>query len=164
MSEIEKKYSYDRLGVKAVKIGRAALDAIEKNANILVTAEDIVENRGVEYLKGIQKAIANGLEEKFTYPFHVVYLYGKPHWATTVIRGVFVARQTEPSRETMLADYPYWGKDVWRVTENGYEYLWTMPSLENMREIQKNKQTYDESLVEWTAKPWEEKKSYNDKI
>lgn len=148
------KYDYNRFGSKAKRVGQAVHDIITKGDMYAPTAEEISEERQKQYLKDLQEAADLGKKE-YTSPFYVVYLFNKEHWSPLVNRGRFVRRQTEPIPENMMKLFPYFSKDVWRIDadKGTIDYQWTLPSLENFRQILKNKDQYSEDLVKWTAKP-----------
>jgi len=154
------KYDYNRFGSKAKRVGQAVVDILSKEHLPSVTAEDIAEGRQKQYIEDLYKAIEVGHnEKKYSDPFYVVYLYNKEPWAVNVVRGRFCPRQTEPVPENMMTMFPYFGKDVWEVHYNkgDLKYLWTLPSMENFKQIVKNAKVYDENLAQWTASPIKEK-------
>jgi len=161
MPNEEKRYDYNRFGVKAKRVGQAVADILNKGDVYVPTAEEIAEERKEQYLKDLKEAADLGSKE-FQSPFYVVYLFEKPHWSTIVGRGRFVRRQTEPLPENMMTNFPYFTKDVYKIdVEKGeINYLWTLPSIENFKEILKHKEQYDPAMAEWMANPCEEKKPY----
>jgi hypothetical protein len=150
------KYDYERFGSKAKRVGQAVYDILNATSRPQITAEDITEARQEQYLKDLKEAAELGKKE-FQSPFYVVYIYNKEHWAENVVRGRFVRRQTEPLREVLIQDFPYFGKDVWKVDYNKctVDFQWTQPALENTRQILAHKSDYDEKLVNetYTAVP-----------
>lgn len=150
------KYDYERFGSKAKRVGQAVYDILKAGNHPKITAEDICEARQEQYLKDLQEAAELGKKD-FQSPFYVVYLYNKEHWAENVVRGRFVRRQTEPLRETLIQDFPYFGKDVWKVDYDRctVDFQWTQPALENTKQILRNKNDYAKELVEetYTAVP-----------
>lgn len=142
------KYDYHRFGSRAKRVGQAVYDILAQGNHPHITAEDITEARQEQYLKDLKEAADLGKKE-FESPFYVVYLYNKEHWAENVVRGRFVRRQTEPSRDTMISMFPYYGKDVWKVDYNlcTVDFCWTQPALENNKQILAHKEQYDPALV-----------------
>jgi len=152
----EDKYTYNRFGSRGKRVGQAVYDILNATSRPQVTAEDICEARQEKYLKDLHEAAELG-KTHLQSPFYVVYMYNKEHWAANVVRGRFVRRQTEPLRETLIKDFPYFGKDVWKVDYDRcvVDFLWTQPSLENTNQILNHKSDYDEKLVNetYTAVP-----------
>jgi hypothetical protein len=163
MTNEEKKYDYDRFGVKAKRVGQAVSDILSKGDVYVPTAEEIAEERQQQYLRDLKEAADLGSKE-FQSPFYVVYLFNKEHWSPLVSRGRFVRRQTEPIPENMMSLFPYFTKDVYKVDIDKGEisYLWTLPSLENFNQILKHKDQYDPAMSEWMAHPCDEKKPYSE--
>lgn len=164
MSEQPDKYDYARFGSKAKRVGQAVQDILNQENKPSITAEEISESRQEQYMRNLQEAADLGKKE-FQSPFYVVYLYNKEHWAVNVVRGRFVRRQTEPLSENMMTMFPYYAKDVWKIDyeKGSIDYMWTLPALETFKQIQKNKQFYDENLVGWVNDPFGKKKPFQGK-
>lgn len=157
------KYDYNRFGSKAKRVGQAVVDILSKEHLPSITAEDISEERQKEYIENLHKAVEVGHnEKKYSDPFYVVCLYNKEPWAVNVVRMRFLPRQTEPMPENMMTMFPYFGKDVWQVhyDKGDLKYLWTLPSIENFRQILKNTKLYDSNLAKWTADPLGKKSAF----
>ncbi|MBE3085573.1 MAG: hypothetical protein IMZ64_05075 [Bacteroidetes bacterium] len=157
----EDKYSYNRFGSKGFRVGQAINDIILKNENLHITAEDIAEERQAQYMKDLQEAADLGKKE-FDSPFYVVYLCNKEAWTDIMSRGRFVRRQSEPIPKNMVELFPHFSKDVWKIDakKGSIDYLWTMPSLENIRNILRNKSQYDPALTKWASDPTKEMTPY----
>jgi hypothetical protein len=157
------KYDYDNFGKKGKRVGQAVTDIMSMENKPVVTAEDIADARQSQYIKDLEAAAELGIKE-FKSPFYVVFLFNKEKILPTAPRGRFVRRQTEPLPENMVTMFPYFAKDVWKVDyEKGtIDYLWTLPSLENIRQMLKHKDQYDPALEEWLKHPTAEKTPYSE--
>ena len=150
---MDDKYAYNRFGSKATRVGQAVYDILAKGENINVTAEDISENNQQKYIAELNIAADRG-RKMYQSPFYVVVLFNNEPSLINVGRLRFFPRQTEPTKEVLMMIFPYFHKDLWKIEENvGPIYQYTLPSLENFRDILKNKNSYAEDLSKWTAEP-----------
>jgi len=162
------KYKYDRFGCDSTRVGQALIDLSAKENEYTATAEEIAEARQPRYIQELEKAALAGFQDKmYEFPFYVVCLTNKDmsleHFSVRAPRIRFCPRQTEPIPENMYKDFPYFQKDVWKI-DKGFtaEYLWTMPSLENVLEISMHPESYDRATVEWTRNITSEKRPYRE--
>lgn len=151
MSDVD-KYSYNRFGKKGVRVGQAAMDLLSSNPN-KCSVEDILDQFGEEYIKGIQEC-AEEQKEKFDGVFHIVSLMKKDltHFnLENVVRHWTIPRKTCPLMSDMIYAYPNYASTVFQVDSKKGEItlLWTLPGYQDSKSIQKNKHLYDPQLAEW---------------
>jgi hypothetical protein len=148
---MEDKYAYNRFGSKATRVGQAVYDLMVRGDNQTLTAEDIAENNQQKYISELFIAVDRGMKS-YEVPFFIVVLFNNEPSLVNVGRLRYCPRQTEPTKEFLMTAFPYFHKDLWKIEEGkGPVYQYTLPSLENFREILKNRNSYSEDLHKYTA-------------
>lgn len=149
MSDIDKKYTYDRFGSKGMRVGQAVYDILSKDQPTY-TAEDILNEYAPKYMEEIERCVEAN-KDKLRNPFYIFVLTHKEMWAENVVRNWFIARQTPPHGFDAVSDYPHHNKTLYLVdVKKGKMMLcWTVPGIEDCKSIMKNPMAYDPDLVRW---------------
>lgn len=149
MDAKNKKYSYDRFGMKGARVGQAVHDILSsKDEN--TTVEEILDEYSHKFVKELEDTI-NANEERYKGRFHVFVLSNKEMWATNVVRNWFVARETAPDPLDMVAAYPNHAKILYEVDThtNKVDLKWTIPGIQDCISVLKNTWLYDPQLCQW---------------
>lgn len=149
MDTTDKKYSYDRFGMKGARVGQAVYDIL-KSGESGTTVEEILDEYSNKFVKELEETIANN-EHKYDDIFHVFVLSNKEMWAENVVRNWFVARQTAPAALDMVVQYPNHCKILYEVSKRQGEIKvkWTIPGIQDCISIVKNPGLYDPVLYGW---------------
>ena len=149
MSKQDKKYTYDRFGMKGARVGQAVVDILSKEQPVY-TAGEILDAYAPKFRDELEKTIQNN-QDKFKSPFYIVVLTHKEMWAENVVRNWFIARQTPPHGLATVIDYPHHMKTLYMINskKGDVKLLWTIPGLEDCKSIVRNKMQYDAQLVGW---------------
>ena len=161
------KYSYQRFGSNAQRVGQAALDIISKDQPVYTT-EDILDEFGKDYLADIQK-FADEEKNKFDGIFYIFSLLHKDlgqFGVGNVLRHWKISRQTAPEPKSMMEQYKNHTKTLYEVNPQKGEItlLWSLPGFEECISILKNPDLYDRDLIKWirgAIKPKELKLLYS---
>ena len=150
MDSNDKKYSYNRFGMKGKRVGQAVHDIISKDQPEC-TVEEILDASSQEYVKQIENAIKSGQEKGYHDPFYIFVLTKKEMWAENVVRNFFIPRQSAPYALDMMCEYPHHTKTLYMVesTKGEITVLWTLPGIEECKSILRQKHIYDPQLVKW---------------
>lgn len=149
MDAKNKKYSYDRFGMKGARVGQAVHDILSsKDEN--TTVEEILDEYSHKFVKELEDTI-NANEARYQGRFHVFVLSNKEMWATNVVRNWFVARETAPDPLDMVASYPNHAKILYEVDthKNKVDLKWTIPGIQDCISVLKNTGLYDPQLCQW---------------
>jgi len=150
----EKKYSYQRFGSNAQRVGQAVVDILSKEQPEY-RVEEILSEFGRDYLD-IIRDLAERSKSLYESPYFILSLLRKDlgqfgvsnvvkhsarpfqHEATVKIKKVFEA-------------HPESTKTLFKVdAKNGsIDLLWTIPSYEECKSILKHPGIYDVNLVMW---------------
>ena len=146
---VDEKYLFDKDGIKATRVGQAAMDILSKDQPTY-TAGEILDEYGPKYAEEIEKAINEG-SRHFKSPFYVFVLTKKEMWATNVIRNYFVARQTPPYASEMMEQYPNHTKTLYLIDADrgNFKLVWSLPGFEDCKVVARHKDMYPEELVQW---------------
>ena len=149
MDAKDKKYAYERHGMKGARAGQAVHDILSKDQPTY-TAEDILDAYAPKYMADLEKCVDEN-KSKYQSPFYIYVLSHKEMWAENIVRNWFIARQTPPYALDMVVQYPHQMKTLYMVdTKIGkIKLLWTLPGLEDCKSIVKEKHKYDPDLVKW---------------
>lgn len=130
------------------KVGQAVYDILSKPQYDQEVGETVNEMTA-SYFNYLNDCI-NESKLKYEYPFYVVILRKKEHWALNVLKQFFIGRQTKPSARVLRNDYKHFDHDVWKIDKDGSsrEHLWTLPTEQDSQTILKNFTLYDPKLVE----------------
>lgn len=111
---------------------------------------EIISEYGDSYVSQIQECIDRNYKG-YESPFFIVVLHKKEFWATNVVRNWFMARQTEPTMESMWTNFPNFMHTVYQVDKekSQVKLLWTLPSPQEAQVILNNPSLYDVQLCNW---------------
>lgn len=149
MDPKDKRYTYDRFGMKGARVGQAVHDILS-SSDTPSTVEEILDSYALDYVRELEDTIEKN-EHRYTGTFHVFVLSNKEMWATNVVRNWFIARQTAPDALEMVCQYPNHVKILYSVDKktNEVKLLWTIPGVQDCVSILNNPNIYDPMLVKW---------------
>lgn len=149
MDAKDRKYSYDRFGMKGARVGQAVYDILKGPAET-TTVEEILDEYSTKFCKELEDTI-NSNEKKFANNFYVFVLSNKEMWAENVVRNWFIARATCPDALEMVAQYPNHCKILYEVNKKTDEVTlkWTIPGINDCISIMKHPELYDKQLCSW---------------
>lgn len=149
MDPKDKRYSYDRFGMKGARVGQAVYDILKSNDEP-TSVEEILDEYASSYVKELEDTIQAN-EHKYKETFHVVVLSNKEMWAINVVRNWFIARQTAPDALESVVLWPNHVKILYEVNKktNEVKLKWTIPGIQDCISIAKNPGMYDPQLVKW---------------
>lgn len=149
MDAKDKKYSYNRFGMKGARVGQAVHDILSSKEET-TTVEEVLDGYSHQFVKELETAISAN-EAKYKGHFHVFVLSNKEMWATNVVRNWFVARETAPDALEMVAQYPNHAKILYEVNTdtNEVKLKWTLPGIQDCISVLKNTGLYDPQLCQW---------------
>lgn len=151
MEAKDKRYSYDRFGMKGARVGQAVVDILSKDQPVQEVGETI-EAMAPKYFEELMKAAENG-RKVFDSPYYVVVVRKKETimgLVSNVLFHRYVTRQSKPLAKVLRNDYPNADHDVYEIDarSSNISLLWTLPTEQDSKTILKNKDQYDEKLVE----------------
>lgn len=146
VSEIDKRFLYNRDGVDAVKIGQLASHMAQTGEQC--TVDDVIQEMGPQYIADLEKC-ADDNSGRYEYPFYILVMSKKEMWATNVIRNFFIARQTKPKMYELMVEYPNNVKTLYMVTAGGMQLLWSLPDFEACKSIVSHPDSHDPQLLKW---------------
>lgn len=146
------KYSYQRFGSNAQRVGQAVMDILSEEQPVYTT-EDILDEFGKDYLNDIQK-FADEEKSKYDGKFYIFSLLYKDlgqFGVGNVVRHWKISRSTDPEPKAMMRDYKNHTKTLYEVDPQKGEInlLWTLPGYEECISILKNPDLYDRELLNW---------------
>ena len=146
---IPDKYDYNRFGVKAKRVGQAALDILAHD-NPDQTVEQTLDAFGPDYARQMEECIDTN-KTKFKDPFYILVLTKKEPWISNVLRNYFVGRQTPPHAFQMMEEYPNHTKTLYIVNarKGQVKLLWSLPGFADCITVAKNPHLYSPELVTW---------------
>ena len=149
MDAKDKKYTYDRFGMKGARVGQAVHDILNSSQST-TTVEEILDEYSLKFVKELEDTISKN-EHKYDNVFHVFVLSNKEMWAENVVRNWFIARETAPDALDMVAQYPNHCKILYEVNKKSGELKvrWTIPGIQDCISIVKNPGLYDPTLYKW---------------
>ena len=151
MDPQDKKYTYNRFGMKGARVGQAVHDILSAS-NEAITVEAILDEFAHKFVAELEATIEHN-EEKYDNIFYVFVLSNKEMWAENVVRNWFVARQTAPEALDMVSQYPNHCKILYEVNKKHGELKlkWTIPGIQDCISIARQPQLYDPQLVKWIS-------------
>lgn len=151
MDPKDKKYSYDRFGMKGARVGQAVHDILHGNHGS-TTVEEIIDEYSQKFNQELEDTI-NSNEHKYKDKFHIFVLSNKEMWAQNVVRNWFIARETAPEPLDMVAQYPNHCKILYEFDRRTDKLTlkWTIPGLQDCISIVKNPLQYDPQLYKWIS-------------
>lgn len=154
--------SRDELKSDSSKVGKAVYDILSKEQSAQEVGEtlEMMAPDYVEELKDTIRANVNSFEA----PFHVVVLGKKEPWAMNVIRHWFVARQTCPTSQHLMDEYPNHFHEVFEYDERtgDCKLLWALPAQWCHQEILMKKDLYHPTLIRWISNHYAGKRPSDD--
>lgn len=153
---MEDKYVYNRFGMKAARVGQAVVDILSTDQPEQ-SVEDTLEAYGPKYAEEIEKCITDN-HKKLGFPFYVFVITKKEMWAVNLLRNFFIARKTAPEGLNMMTGYPNATKTLYKVfSSDRVELVWSLPGIDDCKNIIKNPQLHDPELVKWVTDCFENK-------
>ncbi len=148
----EDKYSYNRFGSKAKRVGQAVADILAKEQPVQTVGETI-DAFGPDYAQEIEKCIEENAH-RYTNPFYLFVLTKKEYWFDNVLRNYFIPRQTPPHAFDMMEQYSNFTKTLYIVDAKGgkIKLLWSLPGFSDCITVAKNPNIYSPELVDWIEK------------
>lgn len=149
MDAKDKRYQYNRFGMKGARVGQAVVDIMSKDQPE-TKVEDILQESAGEFLEQFEVCVEEG-SKKYTSPFYVFVLTGKEMWAVNMMRNWFIARQTPPYALDMMCEHPNKTKSLYLVDYKSgrAKLVWTIPSLTECPSILGHENLYHPDLVRW---------------
>jgi hypothetical protein len=149
MDSKDKKYSYNRFGMKGARVGQAVHDILTSKQET-ITAEEVLDEYSHKFVKELEDTI-NANEHKFKGNFYVYVISNKEMWAVNVVRNWFIARATAPDALEMVAEHPNHSKILYEVNKhtNEVKLKWTIPGIQDCISVLKNTGLYDPQLCQW---------------
>jgi hypothetical protein len=145
----DKKYTYDRFGMKGARVGQAVHDILSAKEET-TTVEEILDEYSHKFVQELEDTISAN-EHKYKDIFHVFVLSNKEMWAINVVRNWFVARETAPDALDMVGQYPNHCKILYEVNKKTgqLKLKWTIPGLQDCISVVNNPNMYDPTLYQW---------------
>lgn len=150
MDSKDKKYTYNRFGMKGARVGQAVHDILSKTEEKSTSVEEILDEYSHKFVKELEDTISAN-EHKYKDKFHVFVLSNKEMWAENVVRNWFIARETAPEALDMVAQYPNHCKILYEIDKRNDKVTlkWTLPGIQDCISIVKNPGLYDPTLYKW---------------
>ena len=151
MDSSDKRYDYNRFGMKGKRVGQAVADILSED-QLVYTSQDIIDGYSEKYTKEFQDTIEKN-KHKYKDNFYVLVFSNKEMWAENVVRNWFVARETAPHATDMIAQYPHHMKTLYLVNAGKglLSICWSLPGIQDILVILKNPSLYNEELVKWIS-------------
>lgn len=149
MDAKDKRYSYNRFGMKGARVGQAVVDMMSKDRPD-ITVGEIMDDYSKDFVRQFEEAVETG-SKLYGNPFYIFVLSAKEMWAVNMVRSWFIPRQTPPYASDMMVEHPNKTKTLYLVDcERGQaKLLWTVPSLQECASVQAHPDLYHEDLVRW---------------
>jgi hypothetical protein len=151
MDAKDKRYKYDRFGMKGARVGQAVVDILSKDQPD-TTVGDIMGEYGKDFVKQFEEAVETG-SKLYESPFYIFVLSAKEMWAVNMVRSWFIPRQTPPYASDMMVEHPNKTKTLYMIDyKNGKAgLLWTVPSIQECATVEANADLYHPDLVKWCS-------------
>lgn len=139
----------EELGKNPSRVGQAVYDILNRQNSPQEVGETL-EMMAPDYVEELKDCIRNNVT-KFDAPFYIVVMGKKEMFAMNVLRHWFVARQTEPTSQVLMHDYPNHFHEVFEYNKNTGDcrLLWALPATWCHAEIINHPETYHPQLVKW---------------
>jgi hypothetical protein len=148
----EPRYTYDKRGVKASRVGQAVVDILSQKQPDY-TAEEILDQLGKDWLDLIRQRAEEG-KKAFEGPFFILSLLKKElgHMGVDNVlkHSARCFKKRFTPQEVMIA-HPNSTKTLFRVDaqKGEIDLEWSIPGWEDCKSILKNPAVYDPQLVKW---------------
>ena len=150
---VDKKYSYERFGMKGSRVGQAVHDILSSRPQSY-TAEEILEEMGKGIVAYIQEAAEKGCEA-YDGKFYILHLFkkalGEHEIENAMLQKAACFKDRVWTPKEVMDAHPHATKSLYEVDKvNGLvKLLWTVPGWEDCKSIKKNPHLYDRDLVAW---------------